>query len=214
MISATQLIKLKESGEQFHIVDSRTKTAFSEGFIPGSIFMGADGKFESWAPVFIPVNEKIILVTENGRDEEIVKRFSDLGYNNIEVLEGGFNNWHQLQLPIDMVINVEADELAMDLPHDRHLRILDVRTPVEFGDGHIKQAENIPLEELTDPAIIGDFEENDNLYIHCKSGYRSLSAASIFKQQGFHNLRNVVGGFDAIKEQKSFDFEKSGEALN
>ena len=214
MISTQELEGLRNSDEKFQLVDVRSKSAFSAGFIPGSIFLGAEGKFESWARVFVPVNDKVILVTESGNAEEVSPRFFGLGYKNIDVLEGGFKSWQNEGFPIDMVIDVEADELAMDLPHDSHLRVVDVRTPVEYGDNHIKEAENIPLDELADPAVVGDIEDNDNLYIHCKSGYRSLIAASILKQQGLHNLRNVVGGFEAIQSQKGFVFTKSKESLN
>jgi len=41
--------------------------------------------------------------------------------------------------------------------------------------------------------------ENDNLYVHCGGGYRSVIASSLMKRQGFHNLRNVAGGMEKIK---------------
>ncbi|MEI8280208.1 MAG: rhodanese-like domain-containing protein, partial [Bacteroidota bacterium] len=42
-------------------------------------------------------------------------------------------------------------------------------------------------------------EDENNLYIHCAGGYRSVIAASLLKRQGIHNLRNVLGGFGKIK---------------
>jgi hydroxyacylglutathione hydrolase len=46
------------------------------------------------------------------------------------------------------------------------------------------------------------------LYIHYGSGYRSVIAASLMKRQGIHNLRNVVGGWDKIKELEKVEVEK------
>jgi rhodanese-related sulfurtransferase len=113
-----------------------------------------------------------------------------------------------------MIIDVEADELAMDLPFDPNIVILDVRKPAEFGEGHIKDAQNIPLIDMTDPANIANLEEEQNIYVHCAGGYRSVIAASLLKRQGIHNLRNVLGGWAKIKEQERIETVKESSVLN
>jgi rhodanese-related sulfurtransferase len=90
----------------------------------------------------------------------------------------------------------------MDLPHDPNLVIVDVRKETEFDAGHLENAVNLPLQELTDIALLAQFEENQNLYIHCAGGYRSVIAASLFKKQGVDNLRNILGGWGKIKEEE------------
>ena len=112
-----------------------------------------------------------------------------------------------------MIIDVEADELAMDIPHDDNLIVVDVRKETEYADGHVKDAVNLPLNEMTDPALITNIEERDNLYVYCAGGYRSVIASSLLKRQGFHNLRNVSGGWAKIKEQK-IEIEKETSVLN
>jgi rhodanese-related sulfurtransferase len=92
--------------------------------------------------------------------------------------------------------------------------VVDVRRESEFGDGHIKDAINLPLSEMTDVAQIATFEDNQNLYIHCESGYRSLIASSLMKRQGIHNLRNVLGGWKKIREEKDIKTEKEASVLN
>ena len=113
-----------------------------------------------------------------------------------------------------MIIDIEADELAMDIPFDPNLLVLDVRKPTEFADGHVKNAMNIPLDEMNDPAVISEFEEEQNIYVHCAGGYRSVIASSLLKRQGIHNLRNVLGGWGKIKEQKKIEQEKEKNVLN
>ena len=115
---------------------------------------------------------------------------------------------------IDMIISIEPDELAMDLPHDNHLVVVDVRRETEFADGHVKNAINLPLGEMTDIAQLAQFEDNQNLYVHCAGGYRSVIAASLLKRQGTHNLRNVLGGWAKIKEQKGITVQKEASVLN
>ncbi|MNC90015.1 molybdopterin biosynthesis protein MoeB [compost metagenome] len=102
----------------------------------------------------------------------------------------------------------------MDIPHDPNLLVVDVRRETEFADGHIKNAVNIPLDEMTDPARLANLEEDQNLYVHCAGGYRSIIASSLLKREGIHNLRNVVGGWNKIKEQEKVEIEKEKSVLN
>ncbi len=116
--------------------------------------------------------------------------------------------------PVDIIIDVEADELMMDIPFDPNLKIVDVRREPEFADGHLPNTINLPLNEMTDPGLLAQFEDNDNLYVHCAGGYRSVIAASLLKKQGIHNLRNVLGGWAKIKEQPNVEIVKEASLLN
>jgi rhodanese-related sulfurtransferase len=112
------------------------------------------------------------------------------------------------------VISVEADELAMDLQFDKNLVVVDVRRESEFAEGHIREAVNLPVNELNDPGSMAGIEDNLNLYVHCASGYRSMIACSLLKRQGFHNLRNITGGWATIKEQPGIEITKENSVLN
>lgn len=113
-----------------------------------------------------------------------------------------------------MIIDVEAGELAMDIPYDPNLQVVDVRREAEFADGHIKSAINIPLNEMTDLSLIAGFEENQNLYVHCGTGYRSVIACSLMKIHGLNNLRNIIGGWEKIKEELSIKIAREPSVLN
>src|SRR4030095_1758675 len=197
------------------VLDTRRANVFTDGFIPGSISVGLEGRFAEWAGSLLPFDETILLVTEPGKEKESVVRLARVGFDKISgYLDGGFNAWKKAGEEIDMVINVEPDEFAIDLPFDDHLVVIDVRKPTEFAEGHINEALNIPLNDLTDPRIMADTNEDDNLYIHCGGGYRSVIAASLFKRQGIHNLRNVVGGWNKIKNLEKVEIVKEKSILN
>jgi rhodanese-related sulfurtransferase len=197
------------------VVDSRPATEFTLGFIPGSISIGLEGRFGEWAGDLVPLHEPVVLITTPGMENETANQLYRVGFTKVKgFLEGGFPTWKDAGEPIDMIINVEADELAMDIPFDEHLIVIDVRRETEFGDSHVADAVNIPLSDLTDPASMGNFEDNHNLYIHCAVGYRSVIAASLFKRQGIHNVRNVAGGFEAIKLQPTIEIVKENRVLN
>jgi hydroxyacylglutathione hydrolase len=197
------------------LLDTRNSATFSEGFVPNSISIGLDGRFAEWAGSLLPFDKPMILITEWGKERESLVRLARVGFNKMQgYLEGGFEAWEKAGGTVDLIINIEPDELAMDIPFDDHLVIIDVRRETEFADGHIRDAFNIPLNEMNDPARIATFDEDQNLYIHCGSGYRSVIAASLLKRQGIHNLRNIAGGWDKIKEQGKIEIEKEKSVLN
>lgn len=197
------------------VLDTRTELEFTEGFIPGSVFIGLNGRFAEWAATMLDFNKPILLLTHAGKEEEAVVRLSRVGFEKMEgYLAGGFEAWEAAKFPIDMLINVEADELMMDIPHDPNLLVVDVRKEIEFGEGHLKDAMNLPLHEMTDVVNLAQFEDEQNLYVHCAGGYRSVIACSLFKKQGIHNVRNVLGGWMAIKEQPGVKVVKEPGVLN
>ena len=60
---------------------------------------------------------------------------------------------------------------------------------------------------------MADIDDTDNLYLHCAGGYRSVIAASLMKRQGIHNLRNITGGWDSIKEETRIPTERVWKCL-
>jgi hydroxyacylglutathione hydrolase len=197
------------------LLDTRSSDIFVAGFIPGAVSIGLDGRFAEWAGSLLPFNRPIVLVTRPGEEKDSVVRLARVGFDKVKgFLDGGFAAWMDAGEPIDMIIDVEADELAMDIPFDENLLVLDVRRETEFADGHIRDAVNLPLQELVDPGSMAILEERHNLYVHCGGGYRSVIAASLLKRQGFHNLRNVTGGWGKIKDQKGIEVVKEKSVLN
>jgi len=201
--------------ENILILDTRNISEFPKGFVPDSLYIGLDGRFAEWAGSLLPFDKPIILVTDVGKEDETIVRLARVGIDKVEgYLEGGFEAWKKAGEKIDLIIEIDPDELAMDIPFDQNLVIADVRKENEFAEGHVKNAINLPLNEMMDPAQIAQLEENQNIYIHCGSGYRSLIAASILKKHGYHNIRNIIGGWTSIKEQSNIKIEKEASVLN
>lgn len=220
LANALQPLSVKDFKEKIAenaiVLDTRHPDRFMQGFVPSSINIGLNGRFAEWAGTLLPFTQPIVLVTEEGSEKESIVRLTRVGIEKIEgFLSGGFAAWQDAGENIDMIIDVEADELAMDLPFDENLVIVDVRRETEYANEHVKEAINIPLDQLTDPGSMANLDDHHNIYIHCASGYRSVIAASMIKRQGIHNIRNVVGGIEAIKGlPEKFEFEKEAAALN
>ncbi len=198
------------------ILDTRNSADFTQGFIPGSISIGLDGRFAEWAGSLLPFTEPIILVTEKGKEKESIIRLARVGFDKMEgFLAIGFEAWKEAGEKIDLIIDIEADEMAMDIAFDPNMVIVDVRKETEYANGHVKEAINIPLNDLTDPGSMVNLDDHHNIYIHCAGGYRSIIASSLIKRQGIHNIRNVVGGFAKIKElPDKFEIEKDISVMN
>jgi len=211
------LAEFKEmiSDDDTIILDTRASLEFSEGYVPGSISIGLDGRFAEWAGSLLPFDRAFVLVTDPGKEKESVVRLARVGFAQMGgFLDGGFETWRTSGEPIDLIVNIDADEFAMDLPFDPKLKVVDVRRETEFADGHVPAARNIPLETLTDPGTMAEFSDTDNIYIHCASGYRSIIACSLFKRQGIHNLHNITGGWDEIKKLDGLAIVKENSVLN
>ena len=197
------------------ILDTRNSSTFTQGFIPGSVSIGLDGRFAEWAGSLLPFDAPLLLVSDPGKEKESIIRLARVGLDKVQgYLQGGYEAWKNSGETSDIIIDVEADELMMDIPFDKNLIVVDVRKPVEFAEGHLQDAVNIPLHEMADPGSMANFEDKHNLYVHCGGGYRSVIAASLLKRQGIHNLRNIVGGWSKIKEQEKAEIVKEASVLN
>lgn len=197
------------------IIDLRESDDFGKAFIMGSINIPFNKKFAERVKQFFSEKQDLLLVLNEGDAENVAKELEALRYKHvIGYLEGGFASWTKANLPVDMIIDIEADELMMDLPYDENLVVIDVRIPLEFAQGHLKQSVNIPLKDLADPAKVAVVDERDNVYLHCGGGSSSFVAASYLKKQGIHNLHVISGGWSKIKEESNAKIVKEPDVLN
>ena len=181
------------------ILDVRHQDDFAKGHIPQSTFIGIDGGFAPWVGAMIGnVDQAILIVTPEGREEETVTRLARVGFDNtLGYLKGGMNSWKKAAKTIDTVKGIEVANFK-SLAEKEQLNIFDVRKPGEYLSEHLIDANNIPLDFLNNH--MSEFPTEDHFYLHCAGGYRSMIAASILKSRGIHNLIDVRGGFAAIKK--------------
>jgi rhodanese-related sulfurtransferase len=114
-----------------------------------------------------------------------------LGY-----LEGSFAAWKIAGKEVDALASVPAAVLEQKMKDKTS--VFDVRKPGEYASEHIRSAENTPLDFLN--KHITEFPKKGDFFVHCAGGYRSVIAASILKSRGYHNVIDVAGGYDAIRD--------------
>ena len=186
--------------EKVTILDVRSVEDFSSSHIPGSIFIGLDGRFAPWVgEILEDVSKKLILIAPEGREKEAIIRLSRVGFDNvIGYLEGGINSWIKNGGIINKVLNESASKFSTI---DNNKDILDVRSKNEHKSESLQNSINIPLIDLSKSIDKVSFEKT--FYVHCKGGYRSMIAASILLANGISNFSNIPGGYDKIKNYNS-----------
>ena len=196
---SAQAFELKANQTGALVLDTRKAEDFANAFIPNAINIGIDGGFAPWVGALIPdLKQNILLITEPGREEEVVTRLARVGYDYaIGYLSGGFQAWEKAGKETDSIISLPAKEFA-ERYENGNIKVIDVRKPDEFESGHVDGAENMPLDTINDsmPAL----SKNETLYVHCAGGYRSMIAASILKARGFEDVVNIQGGFGEISK--------------
>lgn len=187
------------------MLDTRDAEIFAKGFVPNSINIGINGSFAPWVGTLIPdIKQNILLITDEGREEEVVTRLARVGYDHtIGYLKGGFDAWAGAGKAIDQIQSVTADRMSEQLEKDPSISVLDVRKNSEFLSEHIIGAENVPLDYINDHLAMID--KSKTYFVHCAGGYRSMIFNSILKARGFDNLIDVQGGFKAIRESGKFE---------
>jgi glyoxylase-like metal-dependent hydrolase (beta-lactamase superfamily II)/rhodanese-related sulfurtransferase len=186
------------------VLDTRDAQTFAKGFIPNSVNIGIDGSFAVWVGTLIPdVKQEILVVAEEGREEEIITRLARVGYDHcIGYIKGGFESWKADGREVDSITSISADELAHIMEKEEGINVLDVRKASEHQSEHVIDAINAPLDYINDSMTKVD--KNKTYYVHCAGGYRSMAFASILRARGYENLIDVKGGFDAIKDSGLF----------
>lgn len=94
--------------------------------------------------------------------------------------------------------DITPEELKERMDRGEHLNIIDVREVHEYEELNIG-ATLIPLGELQ--GKLDDLEElhEQEVIVHCRSGARSAAAKALMMQNGFLNVRNLVGGILALE---------------
>ena len=180
------------------ILDVRDKNKFASGHIPNSLFIGIDGMFAPWAGTVIEeISTPLLLIIPKGREKETIKRLARVGFDNtLGYLNGGFKSWKNAGKKIDHINTISPNNFE-EKSKKKSIKVYDVRKPFEFKNSHLKNSINIPLNNLNQN--IKDFEKENELFLHCQTGYRSMIASSLLKIKGCKNVNDIDGGIMALK---------------
>ncbi len=184
------------------VIDTRSKDEFPHGFIADSIFIGVDETFAPWVGTLVPdLKQPILILADEGREEEVIIRLSRVGYDNcVGYLNGGIEAWRASGHTLDTIWEMSADEFEKQVKKDPDVHLLDVRRESEYTTEHLEMADYFPLDFIN--RNMSQLESHMTYYLHCGGGYRSLIAASMLKSRGIKHVINIKGGYAALAKTR------------
>jgi len=182
----------------FIILDTRGGEEFARGHVPQSVNIGLGGQFASWAGTMLGLRAEIVLVAESEeKASEARMRLARVGIEHIAgYLKDGVRGWQQGGNSLETIPQITAAQLRESLSK---VTLLDVRREAEWQAGHIEEARWHALDEF--PRVLPALDRDAPIAVHCKSGYRSIIAASLLRRAGFRNVTDVIGGYDAWQKE-------------
>jgi rhodanese-related sulfurtransferase len=207
MITLADIQHKIAQNQEIILLDCRTAASFDEAYIAGSIFVGNQIVKKTRLLKLPPEQEIFILIGE--KETETIEIFNKMGFENVKTIVPFEDITELAQLGLlDLMIGIDPDELAMDLPFDEKARIIDLREEDQFEKAHIEGAENITLEEFSDVGTIAEIEENENIYLYGNPDDVSF-VGSLIKRQGVHNFRKIQARFEDIAATENIKIKKT-----
>jgi hydroxyacylglutathione hydrolase len=198
-LSLDEVLALERSGGQ--LLDVRDGLDFEGGHLRGAVNIALSGKYATWAGSMLGHDQPIVVIAEEGGEEEAVMRLGRIGFDNVGgYLAGGMTALARRDDLVERTERITAAALAEWIDGRRPESgpaptVIDVRSEAEYAGGHIRGAVNIPLPHLDDR--IGDVPADRPVTVHCEGGYRSAIAASLLQKLGRRDVRDMVGGYKA-----------------
>lgn len=168
-------------------------TAFGGQHIPRSYHIDIASNFSTFAGWTLPPDRDILLVADNpAQCRDAVTMLRRVGLDRtVGYLEGGTHAWVMAGCATDYVPLISPVQTRAMIEGGA-VQVIDVRSPAEYLEGHVKGAINIPAPDLR--TRFTDLNPDQPIIVMCRTGHRSSLACSLLKQKGFTRVYNAAGG--------------------
>jgi glyoxylase-like metal-dependent hydrolase (beta-lactamase superfamily II)/rhodanese-related sulfurtransferase len=176
------------------VVDTRDPARFASGHLAGAVNVPIDGRFAEMAGMVVGADTDVIVAGEAGSEREARTRLGRIGFDRVT----GHVADYEAALAADPDRAVQAERIPatrVAAEQADHSLVLDVRNPGETALGTVPGSTVIPLAAL--PQRIGELDPSTRVVVYCAGGTRSSVAASFLRSNGFGDVADVVGGYDA-----------------
>jgi hydroxyacylglutathione hydrolase len=188
------VLALQSSGAQ--ILDTREPEEFASAHLTGSVNIGLNGQYATWAGTVLDHVHPIVVIAAPGRENESAVRLGRIGFDNIVgYLQNGLQ---ALESRPDLVSFTErlSPQFASELLDSAQPPlVIDVRTPGERKGKLIAGSLSVPLSHLSD--TLATLPRDRSLLVYCAGGYRSSIAASLLQRADFSPMSEIAGGLAA-----------------
>lgn len=177
------------------VIDTRDKTVFAQGFIPGSINIQGNNSLSTWAGWLLNYQEQFMLVADDDQMEDLTRKLMRIGMDNIY---GYINSVDELGMDLQTVDVIDFETFQSEVGND-NVQIVDVRGVNEYKISHVPGAKNVFVGTL--PENIDEIPRDKEIIVHCQSGDRATIAYSLLRRNGFDNVKNYPGGMKEWQEK-------------
>jgi rhodanese-related sulfurtransferase/glyoxylase-like metal-dependent hydrolase (beta-lactamase superfamily II) len=189
-----EVLKTVDAGAQ--LLDVRDAAEYAKGHMAGSINIGLNGQFATWAGTVLDPSHPIVIVAEPEREQEAALRLGRIGFDLVEgYLAGGMAALAGRPELLQTTERVSAVALAEDLACPDPPLVVDIRAQGEWSAKHLDGSINLPLGQLQ--KRLAEIPRNRKLAVHCAGGYRSSIAVGILVQHGISNIVELADGIAA-----------------
>lgn len=186
---------LSAYGKGIKLIDTRNKTHFAEGYIPGSINIQNNNTFSTWMGWLLNYQEQFMVVADPDQMEDITRKLMRIGMDN---LYGFISDIGGMGVPLERADLIDIEEFA-SLMGQEDIQIVDVRGESEYAAKHIQGADHVFVGTL--PANLDKISKDKTVVIHCQAGDRATIAYSLLKKNGFEKVKNYSGGMKEWNEK-------------
>ena len=157
--------------------------------------VGLAGRYAEYAGSVIRPDEDIVIITDAGLELEAKVRLARFGYDRVV---GSFiaDNLADVPSEVGRASRLTAQEFATRRHEIDNLQVVDVRGDGEYAINHLPDASSIPVSQLR--KRLSELDPLVPTVVYCAGGYRSSIAASVLRANGFRDVSDVLGGFEAI----------------
>jgi hydroxyacylglutathione hydrolase len=196
--TAPEVVRLQKEGTV--ALDTRPVMQFAVAHMPSSVHIALNGQYASWAARILGLDSRLVIVGEDAagvRESQV--RLARVGIEKVTgYLAGGVADWIRSGIVPEYIPQITAQEFIELREQDPDLiAVLDVREAGERSEGLIEDSVHIPLGKLH--CRKSELNREKFLMVHCAGGYRSSIATSLLRREGFRDVANLIGGFDAWK---------------
>ncbi|MCS7038800.1 MAG: rhodanese-like domain-containing protein [Gemmataceae bacterium] len=192
-LSAAQALAQLDAGTV--LVDTRDKTAFARGHVPGSLHIADNGSFTTWAGWMLSYDRPFLLLAGERRIEDLTRSLIRIGLDNIAGYVTDLSFWTAAGRPLVTLNVITAAELRRRLAADEVV-VVDVRNQSEYAEGHIPGAHKFMVGQLPDhlDEVRRLAASGRPLVVHCAVGDRASLAVSYLLGQGIADVLYFPGG--------------------
>jgi hydroxyacylglutathione hydrolase len=194
-----RVLELQAGGAQ--ILDTREPEEFAAAHLAGSINIGLNGQYATWAGTVLSHETPIVIVAHPVRESESAVRLGRIGFDNVAgYLQDGLKSLESRTELVEFTERLSAGFAAELLAASEPPLAIDVRAPREREQKFIEGSVNMPLSRLAERAK--QLPKGRPLLVYCAGGYRSSIAASLLKHAGFKTVAEIAGGIAAWEAAK------------